>query len=95
MLFMVIERFRDSDPLPVYQRFQARGRLAPAGLKYISSWVSEDLTTCFQVMEAERKELLDEWMEQWVDLVDFEVVNVVGSEVASRRVLGERDGSKE
>jgi len=92
---MVIERFRDSNPLPVYQRFQAQGRLAPAGLIYISSWVSEDLTTCFQVMEAERKELLDEWMEQWVDLVDFEVVSVVGSEEASRRVLGKRDGSKE
>ena len=79
MLFMVIERFKNGDALPVYGRFRDRGRLAPPGLDYVSSWVSADLTTCFQIMEAPDRALLDRWMAQWGDLVDFEVVSVMTS----------------
>jgi hypothetical protein len=43
VLYMVIEHFRNGDPAPVYARFRARGRLAPEGLSYVSSWVTEDL----------------------------------------------------
>ena len=39
MLFMVIERFKDSDMLPIYKRVRDEGRLLPDGLKYIDSWV--------------------------------------------------------
>jgi hypothetical protein len=88
MQFMVIERFHDGNPVPVYTRFQAEGRLSPEGLFYISSWVSEDLTTCYQLMEAERREQLDEWMSHWQDLVDFEIVPVITSTEAYQRVLG-------
>jgi hypothetical protein len=35
MLFMIIEKFKDGDPLPVYRRFRDQGRQAPDGLKYI------------------------------------------------------------
>ena len=76
MLYMIIERFRGGDPVPVYRRFRDRGRMAPAGLLYVASWVSEDLTSCYQVMECDRRELLDEWMANWNDLVDFEVIPV-------------------
>lgn len=79
MLFMVIERFKNGDALPVYRRFRDLGRLAPPGLDYVSSWVSADLTTCFQIMEAPDRALLDRWMAQWADLVDFEVVSVMTS----------------
>ena len=79
MLFMIVERFKDGDPLPVYRRFRDRGRLAPPGLDYLGSWVSSDLTTCFQVMEAPERALLDQWIAQWEDLVDFEVVPVMTS----------------
>jgi hypothetical protein len=41
MKYMVIEHFRDHDPLPVYRRFRDRGRMAPEGPKYLSSWVDE------------------------------------------------------
>lgn len=30
MLFMIVERFKNADPVPVYRRFGDRGRLAPA-----------------------------------------------------------------
>lgn len=57
----------------------------PDGLRYVASWVSDDLTRCYQVMETDRRELLDEWIEYWSDLVEFEVVPVVTSEEARAR----------
>ena len=40
MLYMIIESFKHGDPMPVYRRFRDRGRLAPDGLQYVSSWVT-------------------------------------------------------
>jgi Protein of unknown function (DUF3303) len=60
--------------------------MAPAGVEYVASWVTDDLTTCFQVMEAESREALDIWIERWADLVEFEVAEVVTSAEASERV---------
>lgn len=76
MRYMIIEHFRNGDPLPVYRRFRDQGRLAPDGLHYIDSWVTRDLTTCYQVMECEDRALLDAWMANWGDLVEFEVLPV-------------------
>lgn len=42
MLFMIVERFRNGDPVPIYARFRDRGRMAPDGLRYVSSWVTVD-----------------------------------------------------
>lgn len=76
MLYMVIERFRGGDPVPVYRRFQKRGRLAPEGLHYVTSWVTADFQCCYQVMECDERDLLEAWMAQWHDLVEFEVIPV-------------------
>jgi len=86
VLFLVIEKFRNADPVPVYRRFRDRGRLAPDGLRYLGSWVTEDLTRCFQVMECEDRALLEQWMARWQDLVDFEVLPVLTSAEAQARV---------
>ena len=86
MLYMIIENFRDGDPGPVYRRFREQGRLAPEGLDYVSSWVTEDLARCYQVMRCEDRSLLDEWLSKWSDIVDFEVIPVMSSDEASRRV---------
>jgi len=86
MHFVIMERFRGGDPVPVYRRFRDHGRLAPEGLRYIASWVSDDLTQCFQVMECEDRQLLDEWIAKWKDIVDFEVIPAVTSEVAAAAV---------
>ncbi|HEX2203982.1 MAG TPA: DUF3303 family protein [Longimicrobium sp.] len=83
MLFLVIETFRGGDPRPVYARFAERGRLAPAGLEYVASWVTADLRRCFQVMECDDPALLEQWMASWRDIVDFEVLPVVTSAEAS------------
>ena len=85
MLFMVIEHFRNGDPKPVYARFRERGRLAPDGLGYVSSWVTTDLAKCYQVMECEDRALLEQWIREWEDLVEFEVVEVMTSAEAAAR----------
>jgi hypothetical protein len=86
MLYMVIERFKNGDPAPVYRRFRDQGRLAPEGLTYVSSWVTLDMTTCYQVMECDDRRLLEQWMTRWSDLVDFEVVPVITSAQAAERI---------
>jgi hypothetical protein len=83
---MIVERFKEQDPVPVYRRFRDRGRLAPEGVKYISSWVDEKLERCFQLMEAEDVAYLDEWIGNWSDLVEFEVYPVVSSQEAVERI---------
>ena len=86
MRFMVIERFRDGDPRPVYRRFRDQGRLAPDGLHYVASWVSDDLALCWQVMECDDRALLDAWVARWSDIVDFEVRPVLTSAEVLERI---------
>jgi hypothetical protein len=82
---MIVEHFKNRDPVPVYQRFRDRGRLAPEGLRYVSSWIDEKLERCFQLMETSEPKLLDEWIANWSDIVEFEVYSVISStEVAER-----------
>jgi hypothetical protein len=86
MQYVVIERFRGGDPVPVYRRFRDRGRMAPDGLRYVASWVTQDLSTCYQVMECDDRALLDEWLAHWSDIVAFEVHEVMTSAEAAATV---------
>jgi hypothetical protein len=79
MLYMIVEHFRDGDAVPVYRRFRDQGRLAPEGLRYVASWVTDDLRRCFQVMECDDLALLAQWTARWEDLIDFEILPVVTS----------------
>jgi hypothetical protein len=83
---MVIEDFRDGDAVPVYRRFRDRGRLAPDGLVYVASWVDEPMGRCYQVMETDDRALLDAWIANWADIVDFEVIPVMTSAEAAERI---------
>jgi len=85
-LYMVIEHFKGGDAVPVYRRFRDHGRLAPAGLSYVSSWVDTKLERCFQLMETDDPALLDQWLAQWRDLVDFDVYPVITSAEAVERI---------
>ena len=81
MLFMVIERFRDDDMLPIYKRVRAGGRKLPDGLKYVDSWVEPNFSRCFQLMECDDLRRFQEWVLQWRGLgVTFEIVPVVTSQ---------------
>ena len=80
MLFMIIERFKDDDMLPIYRRIRDRGRMTPEGLKYIDSWVEPNFSRCFQLMECDNLRMLQEWMLNWRGSgIRFEIVPVLTS----------------
>lgn len=83
MLYMVIERFKNGEAIPVYRRFQEKGRMMPQGLNYVDSWVETNFDRCFQLMESENAQLLEEWAARWRDLVEFEFVPVRTSKQAA------------
>ena len=85
-LYMVVEHFKHKDAVAVYRRFRDSGRMAPEGLTYVSSWVDDKLECCYQLMETQDRGLLDEWMANWSDLVDFEVHRVVTSKEAAEKI---------
>ena len=87
MQFMVIERFRDRDAKAVYRRFRDSGRMMPEGLRYVGSWVETNFDRCFQIMECDDARLLQQWIVNWSDLADFEVVPVVSSDQTRETIL--------
>ena len=53
------------------------GRALPDGLKFVTSYVSADLSRCFQLMETDDITLFQKWIADWQEVVEFEVVPVV------------------
>jgi hypothetical protein len=59
----------------------------PPGLAYVDSWIdARTLDRCFQLMETEEPSLFDEWIAEWDDLINFEIVPVISSAEAAIRV---------
>ena len=85
-LYMVVEHFKNKDAVAVYRRFRDQGRMAPEGLSYISSWVDDKLERCYQLMETPDRGLLEDWMANWSDLVEFEVYPVITSKQAAEKI---------
>jgi uncharacterized protein DUF3303 len=80
MLFMVIERFRDNDMVPVYRKLRDSGRTLPDGLKYVDSWIEPNFSRCFQLMECDDPRLFQKWVLEWRGLgMTVEIVPVVPS----------------
>jgi len=76
MLYMVIEHFKEDAAPEIYRRFREKGRMMPEGLEYASSWIDLDFKVCYQLMETEEIVLFDGWIENWSDLMEFEIVPV-------------------
>ena len=80
MLFMVIERFKDRDPIPVFKHVRDHGIKFPEGLKYVGSWIEPNFDRCFQLMECDDIRLLQEWILNCQGFgMTFEIVPVVPS----------------
>jgi hypothetical protein len=88
MRYIVIETFKIG-PHAVYARTAERGRLLPSGLTYLDSWIDgRSLNRCFQLMETDDPSLFDEWIANWTDLVEFEVIPVMDSAEAAALIAG-------
>lgn len=83
---MIIETFRPNKVKELYKRFEEKGRQLPAGIHYINSWINEEVTTCYQVMESDSQEKINEWIQHWNDLADFKVIPVITSAQAKEKV---------
>jgi hypothetical protein len=59
---MVIERFRDRDPLPIYRRLRGSGWMLTEGLTYLDSWVEPNFDRCFQLMECDDLRPIQQWV---------------------------------
>jgi hypothetical protein len=84
---MIIEKFHPGKVKNMYKRFEKKGRMLPEGVKYINSWINEPVSICYQVMEADRIEKIHEWISNWNDLVDFEIIPVITSAEAKEKVF--------
>jgi len=73
---MVVERFKEGTAREIYRRFRKKGRMMPEGLEYIYCWTDLDFKVCYQVMQTEQIALFDGWIENWSDLMEFEIVPV-------------------
>jgi hypothetical protein len=89
MLFMVIETFRNQDAKAVYRRFRDHGRMLPDDVTFVGSWVAADLGRCFQLMQAADITLLQRWVAEWSDLIDFEIVPVVAGKDTAAALGGQ------
>ena len=84
---MVIEHFHEGKIKELYNRFDQKGRMMPEGVNYVNSWIDKDVKTCYQVMESPSEKKLKEWINNWSDIVDFEVIPVITSAEARAKVL--------
>jgi hypothetical protein len=84
---MIIEKFHEGKVKALYQRFEEKGRMLPDGVNYLNSWINEAVTMCYQLMETDSVEKLQLWIDQWNDLADFEIVTVITSAEAKKKVL--------
>jgi hypothetical protein len=83
-MYMVVESFKDARG--VYHRLWERGRIVPDGLVLVSTWVDENVERSYRLMQTEDRQLLDQWMTNWSDLIDFEVYPVITPEEAGEKI---------
>jgi hypothetical protein len=94
MLFMIIERFKDNDMVPIYKRVRDEGRMLPDGLDYIDSWIEPNFSRCFQLMACDDARLLQQWILNWRGWgVTFEIVPVVSSKDTREIIAPHLDGA--
>ena len=91
MLYMIIEKFHPGKVKDLYQRFDEKGRMLPEGVKYINSWIDQEVSICYQVMESDSDEKINLWISHWNDLADFEVIPVLTSAEAKEKVFQARN----
>ena len=84
--YMIIEHYKPGKTEEIYSRFSEKGRMLPEGVEFVNSWIEDNLQTCYQVMKSESPKKLNEWIDNWKDLVDFEVIRVLSSQEVNDKV---------
>lgn len=87
MTHMIIETFKPGKVKQIYRSLEEKGRMQPKELTYINSWIDENMNRCFQVMETESIENIHEWISNWDDVMEFEIIPVISSSEAKQKAL--------
>jgi len=74
--YMVVETFLPGCKEKIYERFYAKGRMMPAGLHHVNSWLEKDGYRCFQLMETDDPSLFQVWLANWTDLMSAEIAEL-------------------
>lgn len=91
MTYMIIEHFQKEKIKTLYKRFEEKGRLLPPGVQYLDSWIDEKVEVCYQLMESESIEKLEEWIVHWQDVAKFKIVPVISSAQAKEIVFSKKE----
>ena len=81
--YMIIENYKLGKTEEIYHRFSEHGRMLPSGVEFVQLGRRKSYK-CYQIMKSESVEKLQEWIDNWKDLVDFDVIPVINSEEASK-----------
>jgi hypothetical protein len=91
MTYLIIEKFYPEKVKALYKKFEDHGRLLPEGVTYVSSWIDEQIETCYQIMESDSREKLIAWINLWEDFAAFEIIPVISSAQAKEKVLASQN----
>lgn len=85
--YMIIEHFHANKIRELYDRFDKKGRMLPQGVHYIDSWIDENVEVCYQLMESSSLEKIEEWVNDWKEYADFQIIPVINSSEAKKKAL--------
>lgn len=83
---MIVEHFKNGVLCRSTAGFANKAAWHPKVWRNVSSWVREKLERCYQIMETDHRALLDQWVSNWSDLIDFEIYTVIPSKEAAGRI---------
>ena len=84
MLFHITYQIDNDHRGAAQDRFTSTGAPPPEGVTMIGRWHSVAGLRGFIIAESESAEALFTWTQSWTDVLNFEVVPVVGDEEAAR-----------
>ena len=78
MIFHASFRYATGDRDRVHARFLETGGLPPDGVEMHGRWHAAAGNAGFLVAESDDAAAVADWLQQWSDLIDFELTPVVG-----------------
>ena len=87
MLFMITYAFSTANRDKAQERFKKTGGGPPAGAKMVGRWHNVAGCQGFVLAESADAVAIGKWMQEWTDLLTFDVIPVVNDEDVMK-VLG-------
>jgi hypothetical protein len=80
MIFHAIYEYSTDNRDQVHERFKQTGGAAPPEVSMLGRWHSTEGNGGFLVAESDDAEAVAKWLQDWTDLVSFEITPVLTDE---------------